>query len=221
MCGRYTLSVPEGALLEAFDVPALTFEYRPRYNIAPGQPCPVVAEDREGRRIGLLDWGLIPAWKDEPKGSLINARAESVTTKPSFREAFRRRRCLLPADGFFEWKTTGRQKTPYWLHPAEGRLVRFAGLWETWKGAEGRTRHGFAILTTEANEDVSAVHHRMPVVIAPEDADAWLGRASASTLVERLLRPAPRGTFLARRVDARVNRPSEDDPGLLDPVSDA
>lgn len=220
MCGRYTLSAPEGALVEAFDVPSLTFDLQPRYNIAPGQPCPTVGEDRAGRRIGLLEWGLLPAWKDEPKGPFINARAESVATKASFREAFRRRRCLIPADGFYEWKTEEGEKRPYWLHPSDGGLLSFAGIWESWSRPGQEPRHGFAILTTDANDEVAQVHDRMPLVIAPEDRDTWLDRTSGGESLHRLMRPAPAGTFRLRRVSSRVNRPSEDDPELVDPVSE-
>lgn len=220
MCGRYTLAAPEGALLETFDVPALTFEYRPRYNVAPGQACPVLAEDREGRRMGLLEWGFIPSWKDEPTGVLINARSESVAAKASFREAFRRRRCLVPADGFYEWKAEGGRKVPHWIHPAGGGLVSFAGIWESWKRPGSEPRHTLAILTTDANEEVSTVHHRMPVVIAPDDRDAWLSRATDVDRLLGLMGPAPAGTFRLRPVSTRVNRPSEDDAGLVDAVAD-
>ncbi len=220
MCGRYTLSAPEGALVEAFDVPALNFDYHPRYNIAPGQPCPVVAEDGEGRRMGLIEWGFLPAWKEEPKGPFINARAESVATKASFREAFRRRRCLLPADGFYEWKAEGSTKTPYWLHPADGGILSFAGIWESWTRPGREPRHGFAILTTDANEEVSQIHDRMPLVIAPEDRDAWLSRTSRGESLRRLMRPAPAGTFRLHAVSSRVNRPAEDDSALVEPVAE-
>ncbi|NNF12408.1 MAG: SOS response-associated peptidase [Gemmatimonadetes bacterium] len=220
MCGRYSLSAPEGALVEAFDVPALTFDYRPRYNLAPGQPCPVVAEDREGRRIGLIDWGFLPAWKEEPKGAYINARAESVASKASFREAFRRRRCLIPADGFYEWRAEGSTKTPYWLHPRHGGLLSFAGVWESWTRSGYEPRHGFAILTTHASEEVSQIHDRMPLVIASEDRDVWLNRTTGVEALLRLIGPAPAGTFSLHRVSARVNRPSEDDAGLVEPITD-
>ncbi|NNF26995.1 MAG: SOS response-associated peptidase [Gemmatimonadetes bacterium] len=220
MCGRYTLTAPEGALVEAFDVPSLTFDLQPRYNIAPGQPCPVVGEDREGRRIGLLEWGLLPAWKDEPKGPFINARAESVATKASFRDAFRRRRCLIPADGFYEWKTEDGKKRPYWLHPSDEGLLSFAGIWESWSRPGQEPRHGFAILTTDANAEVSQIHDRMPVIVEAGDRDAWLSRTSEAGALQRLTRPAPAGTLRLRPVSARVNRPSEDGPELLEPVAD-
>ncbi|MDX1647737.1 MAG: SOS response-associated peptidase [Longimicrobiales bacterium] len=226
MCGRYTLAVPEGALLEAFDAPKLTFDYEayaPRHNVAPGQEAPVVAEDEEGRRIGLLEWGFFPSWKDEPKEPFVNARAESVASKRSFSEAFRRRRCLVPADGFYEWRSEGGRKIPYWFHAGEGEVLSFAGIWETWRPPRSapddvQPRHGFAILTTDANADVSDVHHRMPVVIPPSGRDRWLDRETPAEELETLLTPARDGTFEARRVSTRVNRPDDDDAGLIEEV---
>lgn len=220
MCGRYSLAAPEDELLEAFDVPALTFDYHPRYNIAPGTEAPVVAEDSQGRRIGLLQWGFLPAWKDEPTGPFVNARAESVATKRSFAEAFRRRRCLVPADGFYEWRAEGGRKIPYWVHPPNGGVLSFAGIWESWRAPGEDPRHTFAILTTDANRAVSAIHGRMPVVIAPGDRDLWLDRDASPRRLEELLRPAAEGAFELRRVSTRVNRPDDDDPGLIEAVEE-
>lgn len=220
MCGRYALAAPEDALLEAFDVPALTFEHRPRYNIAPGQDAPVVAEDRDGRRIGLLEWGFLPAWKDEPTGGFVNARAESVASKASFQEAFRRRRCLVPADGFYEWRSEGGGKVPFWIHPRDGGLLSFAAIWESWHHPDAEVRHTFAILTTDANREVSEVHGRMPVVVPPHERDAWLDRTTTPDRLQSMLGPVPDGTLELRRVSTRVNRPDDDDPGLLEPVSE-
>jgi len=215
MCGRYTLAPDADDLVEAFDVPGLTFDYFARYNIAPGQAAPVVAEDAHGRRIGLLDWGLVPAWRDDSGPRFINARTESVRSKASFREAFARRRCLVPADGFYEWA----HRVPYWLHPAEGGVISFAGIWETWRRAGAAPRHAFAILTTEANSDVRSIHDRMPVVIGEDDRDVWLDRSSGVERVGALLRPAPDGTFVSRVVSTRVNRAGEDDSGLIEPAA--
>ena len=228
MCGRYTLSVPEEALLEAFDVPGLTFDYQayaPRYNVAPGQDAPVVAEDGDGRRIGLLEWGFLPSWKEEPKGPFVNARSESVASKRSFAEAFRRRRCLVPADGFYEWRAEGGRKVPYWFHPGDGKVLSFAGIWETWTPAPSASddvepRHGFAILTADANADVSDVHHRMPVVVPASARDRWLDSDTPVEELETLLGAAPDGTFQARRVSTRVNRPDEDDSELIETVEE-
>lgn len=218
MCGRYSLAAPEDELIEAFDLPGLTFEYRPRYNIAPRQLAPVVAEDDRGRRIGLIEWGFLPAWKDEPTGSLINARAESVARKSSFREAFARRRCLVPADGFYEWRRKGGRKMPHWIHPADGGVISFAGIWESWKAPGTEPRHTFAILTTDANADVVPIHDRMPAIVALEDRDRWLDRATTLEGLEDLLVPAPDGVLEVREVSARVNRPDHDDAGLIEAV---
>lgn len=217
MCGRYTLAVPAGELVETFDVPALQFDWLPRYNIAPGQLVPVLAEDSRGRRIGLLEWGFVPAWKDEPGRPMINARAETVASKPTFREAFARRRCLVPADGFFEW----HERRPYWIHPREGGLVCFAGVWESWRRPGREPRHTLAILTTAANEDVQALHDRMPVVIAAADRSVWLSGGGAGDRhedLQKLLRPATPGTFVHHEVSKRVNRTAEDDAELIAPL---
>ncbi len=218
MCGRYTLAAEAEELVEAFDVSDLTFDLRPRYNIAPSQLAPVVAEDRRGRRIGLLTWGLVSGWVDEPGAGFINARSESVMDKPSFREAFERRRCLIPADGFYEWKRDGETKVPYWMHPPGGGVVSFAGIWERWSRPGVEPRHTFAILTTEASEDVRGIHDRMPVLVGAEDRKAWLDGSESAGRVMALLRPAPPGSLVSHRVSTRVNRPAEDDAGLIEPV---
>ena len=219
MCGRYTLGLEADELIEAFDVPELTFEYRPRFNVAPGQEVPVVAVDRRGRRMGLLTWGLVPAWVNEPGQGFINARAESVIDKPSFREAFLRRRCLVPADGFYDWKKEGRAKVPHWIHPAEGGLVSFAGIWERRERAGEPLRHTFAILTTDSNEDVRPIHDRMPVFIMESDYGSWLDRGTGEEKLQALLRRTPTaGTFVSHPVSARVNRATEDERSLIDPV---
>jgi len=215
VCGRYTLATDADALVEAFDLPGLTFEYFARYNIAPSQNAPVVAQDVRGRRIGLLTWGLVPSWMDEPGPGFINARSESVQEKPSFREAFERRRCLVAADGFYEWKREGRDKVPHWLHSSGGGVISFAGIWEPWQRPGIEPRHTFAILTAAANEEVRGIHDRMPVVVAERDRGLWLSRSSDLGEVSRLLRPAPAGTFIGHPVSTRVNRPGEDDPGLI------
>lgn len=235
MCGRYTLAAPSEELIEAFDVPWPSFELVPRYNVVPGQPAAVVGEDREGRRLGLMTWGLAPAWMDEPGGGFINARAETVASKRSFREAFERRRCLVPADGFYEWRRAGSErgstgsdedgattasgaKIPFWFHPPDGGVIAFAGIWETWRRLGREARHGFAIVTTNANDDVRSVHDRMPVVIAAADRSTWLDRATSAAQLRDLLGPAPAGTFECRRVSTRVNRSSAEGPELIEPV---
>ncbi|MCG6989192.1 MAG: SOS response-associated peptidase [Gemmatimonadetes bacterium] len=216
MCGRYTLTSDADEVVEVFDVPPLAFAYRPRYNIAPGQEAPVVARDRGGRRMGLMRWGLVPAWADEESGGFINARSESVARTPSFRDAFRRRRCLVPADGFYEWRRDAHARTPFHYRPTAGGLLSFAGIWERWKRPGQEVRYGFAILTTAANGDVAPVHHRMPVVVAPDRREAWLDAGTPAEVLRTLLVPAPDGSFAARRVSTRVNSPEVDDATLLE-----
>jgi putative SOS response-associated peptidase YedK len=218
VCGRYSLASPEGELVETFDVPPLTFDYRPRYNIAPGQDAPVVAADRLGRRMGPLTWGLVPSRAAARGRPFVNARSEAVSTTPSFREAFVRRRCLVPADGFYEWRKEGASKVPYWFHPGDGGVLALAGIWERWTGPGREARHGFAILTVEANEDVAGVHHRMPVLLDPSSWDTWLRGDASQDRVAALLVTAPAGTLLRHEVSARVNGTSHDDPGLVEAV---
>lgn len=209
MCGRYTLAVPEATLVEVFGVPPLAFDYRPRWNVAPGQECPVVAQDRNGRRMGLLRWGLHAQAVPKARDGFVNARAETVDRKPAFRNAFLRRRCLVPADGFYEWLKTPKGSLPHWFRPRRGGVLSLAGLWE------GRT---FTILTVAANADVAPVHHRMPAIVPAEDRDAWLARETSPAQLAALLRPAPPGVLEVRAVSSRINRVGEDDAGLLDPV---
>lgn len=217
MCGRYALTSEAAELVEAFDVPVLAFEHRPRYNIAPGQDAPVLGEDRRGRRLGLMRWGLIPSWAREAGAGHINARAESVLEKPSFQESFLRRRCLLPANGFYEWKRQGAGTVPFWYHDPEDRLLTFAGIWDRWARGDD-TRHTFAILTTDANEDVRPIHDRMPVIVDAGARSLWLDREAAVESVRALLVPSPTGTLEGYQVSTRVNRPAQDDSGLVEPV---
>ncbi len=226
MCGRYTLATPADELIEAFDVTALTFDHAPRYNIAPGQDAPVVAQDSRGRRIGLLRWGFVPAWKDEAGSGIVNARCETVAVKPSFREAYQRRRCLVPADGFYEWQSPegasgaratagGAGKQPYWIHAPGGGLLSFAGIWEKWSRPGAEPRFTFAILTTDANDDVRPIHDRMPAIVRPEARDAWLDRSTPADQLARILRPPEEGSLVPRPVSTRVNRVLEDDAELI------
>ncbi len=219
MCGRYTLSAPGELVAELFEVdaaPALA----PRYNIAPGQDAPIVRAAAPGRRVEMARWGLVPAWaSDSTVGNkAINARAESVAEKPSFRDSFAARRCLVPADGFYEWRAEGgRRKTPYHLRPAAGGVIAFAGLWDAWRArAAGEALETFAIVTTDASADLRELHDRMPAVLPPAAWAAWLAPDTAPGELQRLLRPAPEGFFLPRAVGTRVNSVDNDDPSCLD-----
>jgi putative SOS response-associated peptidase YedK len=220
VCGRYSLASTSEELIEVFDVPSLDFDLVPRWNIAPGQECPVLAEDRRGRRIGLLLWGFVPSTAELAGRPFVNARAETIAEVPAFRDAFASRRCLVPADGFYEWRKDPGGKTPFWLHPSAGGLVTFAGIWERWGPPGHEPRRAFAILTVDANDDVRHIHDRMPAVVAPSDRDSWLDRSAPTESARALLRPAPTGTFAARRVSRRVNSVLNDGPELLEPVDD-
>lgn len=218
MCGRYALTCDAEELVETFGLADLGFLHRPRYNIAPGQEAPVLAEDRRGRRAGLMLWGLLPARADAAGRPHVNARAESVADKPAFRESFRRRRCLIPASGFYEWRAEGDGKTPFWFHAQGGALLTFAALWDRWSSPGEEARFGFAIVTTNASDDVRDVHERMPVIIDAADRDRWLSRDSAPEEVAEVLRPSSPQTLEGHAVSLRVNRTSEDDPALIEPA---
>lgn len=225
MCGRYSLTADTDALVEVFEVPtwpepALEL---PRYNIAPTQFAPALILGPEGRRLGSLRWGLIPFWAKDPSiGSrLINARSETVRSKPAFRDAFERRRCLIPADGFYEWRAEAgprRPKTPYWVHRPDRRTFTFAGLWERWRSPEGPPLHSFTVLTTDANRWIAPLHDRMPVVIRPEDRDTWMAADSPVEALVELLTPAPEDLFAAFPVSPAVNKPANEVAQCIDPV---
>ncbi len=216
MCGRYTLTTPVPVLAERFGFDSFP-ELKPRYNVAPTQPVAVVVAGPELRReLVLMRWGLVPAWSREgPKGPpLINARSETAADRPAFRQALRSRRCLVPADGFFEWAKVGGRKQPHYFHRPNGEPFAFAGLWERWQGPEGDPLLSCAVLTTEANEVVRPVHDRMPVILAPEDFQRWLESGDAE-----LLRPCPPEALAVTRVSALVNSPRNDGPECLRPVA--
>ena len=225
MCGRYTLSVPLSNLVDSFDVQPPDFEYPPRFNIAPTQDAPVIAQDQAGRRMGLLRWGLIPSWAKDPAiGSrMINARSETVAEKPAFQRAFRRRRCLVPADGFFEWKreagegATKGPKTPYWIHRAAREPFVMAGLWETWDPGETAPVYTFTVLTTEAVPSIREIHPRMPVILPASAHDRWLDPKAAAEDLLPLLRPYGEG-IEAYPVSTRVNSPRNDLPECIEPA---
>jgi putative SOS response-associated peptidase YedK len=225
MCGRYTLSIPLSNLVDAFDVDPPDFQYPPRFNIAPSQDAPVIAQDSEGRRMGLLKWGLVPFWAKDPKigNRMINARAETAADKPAFRQAFRKRRCLVPADGFFEWKKVepaGGQpsKIPYWIHRADTSPFVMAGLWERWEPQQGSPLHTFTILTTDAVPEIRPIHPRMPVILSRDSAEEWLAPGARPEKLTSLLRPF-RGGLHSHPVSTVVNSPRNDGPECIESVS--
>jgi putative SOS response-associated peptidase YedK len=215
MCGRYTLKTRAGALAEHFDLPEVPV-LTPRYNIAPSQPVAVV---RGGPELAQMRWGLIPAWADDPAigHRMINARAETVAERPAFRAAFRRRRCLVLADGFYEWQRQDGRKQPFYFRLRDGGPFAFAGLWERWeKGDE--PIESCTLLTTEANAVVDPVHDRMPVVLDPGDYRRWLDpRVDRPDELQPLLRPYPAAQMVAHPVGLLVNDPRRDEPRCIEP----
>ena len=221
MCGRYTLASPTERLAEEFGVDASSIELSPNYNVAPTQGVAAVLEEGGQRRLEVLRWGLIPPWADDPGiGSrMINARSETAPGKPSFRRAFRERRCLIPADGFYEWQRTNGAKQPYYIHMEDGRPFAFAGLWESWsKGGEGEVRT-CTILTTGANALVGEIHERMPVILAHDAYDVWLDPDSERDELTGLLAPYPEDEMEAYPVSRFVNSPSNNDPRCIEPAA--
>jgi putative SOS response-associated peptidase YedK len=220
MCGRYTLSTPVGKLAEEFDLSGSLPDLQSSYNVAPTQEVPAVVAGNGGRRLEMLRWGLIPSWADDPGiGSrMINARSETVAEKPSFRRAFKERRCLIPADGFYEWQKTNGSKQPYYFRMKDGRPFAFAGLWESWAG-DGEIR-SCTILTTDANHLVGEIHQRMPVILPSEYYELWLEPAVREPdQLLPLLNPYPTDEMEAYPVSRRVNSPSNDDPGCVERVA--
>jgi putative SOS response-associated peptidase YedK len=223
MCGRYTLTAsPEAlrALLRYSEQP----NFPPRYNIAPSQPIAIVRLVDGRRQFALVRWGFLPSWVKDPKtfSLLINARGESAADKPAFRAAMKRRRCLIPADGFYEWQAVGARKRPFYVHAKSGGPFAFAGLWETWTGPNGEEVDTAAIVTTRANKTLSAIHERMPVIVPPEAFDLWLNTNDVdATTAAALIAPAPDHLLEAHEISSAVNRTANDNPKLLEPVGAA
>ncbi len=218
MCGRYTItSAPEAirALFRYEEQP----NFPPRYNVAPTQPIPIVRLHEGKRQFALVRWGLLPSWVKDPKTFtlLINARGESVIDKPAFRAAMKRRRCLIPADGFYEWKAVGGRKQPYYVRQTSGAPMAFAGLWECWTGPNGEEMETAAIVTTNANRLLTPIHARMPVIVQPEAFDLWLNCADVdATTAAALIAPAPDNLLESYEVSTAVNRTANDNPKLVE-----
>jgi len=218
MCGRYSLTSPEDAMRLLFDLPAgaASAWAQPRFNIAPSQIAPVVRGSGDAARPKLvgMTWGLIPSWSRAPvKGGQINARSETAAEKPTFRAAYRQRRCLVPSDGFYEWKEIEGGKQPYWISRTDGAPFVFAGLWETWSPGQAADVVSFTILTTTAAEALHPIHHRMPVILQDKDFAGWLDPDSTPQTV--LFAPEYAPQMQARPVSHRVNSPHNDDAACL------
>lgn len=219
MCGRFVIISPPVAMRELFRYPEQP-NFPPRYNVAPTQPIPIVRISERARHFALVRWGLIPAWVKDPKAFtlLINARGESVNDKPAFRNAMKYRRCLVPADGFYEWKREGAVKRPYFVGLKDGAPFAFAGLWENWIGPNGEEVESAAIVTTDASPSIAHIHHRMPVMLPPESFEAWLDTANVDAQQAALLfKPVPDEKLEAREISDAVNKVANDTPALLAP----
>jgi putative SOS response-associated peptidase YedK len=222
MCGRFVITSPPEALRQLFGY-AEQPNFPPRFNVAPTQPIPVVIIENGVRHFRLMRWGLLPAWVKDPRkfALLINARSETVSEKPAFKNAIRRRRCLIPADGYYEWHVSEDRKRPCFIHRRDGRALGFAGLAETWIGPNGEELDTVAIITAPARAVLAELHDRVPVTIAPEDFEHWLDCRDDGVDAAMLLLTAPQeGEFVWHEVSTRVNRVANDDAQLLLPITE-
>ncbi len=222
MCGRFVITSPPEALRRLFGY-AEQPNFPPRYNVAPTQPIPVVVAENGFRHFRLMRWGFLPAWVKDPRKFtlVINARSETVREKPAFRNAIKRRRCLIPADGYYEWQVSGARKRPYFIHRRDGQPLGFAALAETWMGPNGEELDTVAIMTAPASADLAELHHRVPVTIAPDDFERWLdSRTEDVEGVMTLLTGPAVGEFAWHEVSTRVNRVANDDAQLLLPITE-
>lgn len=228
MCGRFKLTIPFSEIVRLYNLTFSGVNLKPRYNIAPSQDVLAVRSNPETRELtgDMLRWGLIPFWaKDAKIGySMINAKAETVADKPAFREAFKSRRCILPADGFYEWqKLDAKSKQPYLIRMKDQSSFGFAGLWERWKDkASGETVQSCTIITTEPNELCAPIHNRMPVILDPKNYGAWLGEITASRDdLLALLRPYPADKMEAYKIGPRIGNVKNDDASLIESLAAA
>jgi len=223
MCGRYRLSRRKQLVEEYFNTESDEPDWTPRYNIAPSQPVPVIRQNPKEphRELSLARWGLVPSWAKDSSAAarMINARSETADTKPAFCDAMRFRRCLIPADGFYEWLKSGSTKQPYCFEVREGELFAFAGVWDRWKGPSGKALETFSILTTTPNAVTAAVHDRMPVILDPDSYDLWLdpGMKDVRAAAE-LLKPYDARMMRCYPVSSRINHVANDDEACSTPV---
>ncbi|MGE7271698.1 SOS response-associated peptidase [Brevibacillus panacihumi] len=223
MCGRFTLATNPDSLMLRFQIEVIPFEWQARYNIAPGQNIPAIIEDRGQRRIGQLQWGLVPSWASDAKGGskMINARAETLTDKPAFCRLFERKRCLIPADGFYEWQQGPKGRRPMRIMMRSGEPFAFAGLYDTWTCADGQKLHTCTIITTQPNSVVADIHDRMPVILNQEDEPFWLDRERYdAALLQSLLVPFDSARMRAYPVSAMVGSPKNDVPECIKEITE-
>lgn len=215
MCGRYTIGDVR-RLSERFDTSNKIEDIKPSYNVAPSQTNPVI-DRKSPNQVEMMKWGLIPSWAKDPKigYKMINARAESVKDKPSFRKPFRDQRCLVPASGFYEWLKTEKEKIPHYIHLKGKELFAFAGLYEIWKDENGNEVKSYTVITTEPNEVMKKIHNRMPVILKEEDEDKWLRNDTDETVLVELLKPYPDEDMEAYPVSRDVNNPRNNSEDLI------
>lgn len=222
MCGRFTLVTNLVLWNARFQIEVIPFDMQPRYNIAPGQLIPAIISDQGKRRIGQLKWGLVPFWsKDEKVGyKMINAKSETLREKPAFKNLFARKRCIIPADGFYEWKKVGKEKRPMRIMMKTGEPFAFAGLYDTWTSLEGDKLHSCTIITTKPNEVVADIHDRMPVILNEQDEAIWLDREKFDAdLLQSLLVPYDHEEMKAYPVPAMVGSPKNDIPECIEEIA--
>lgn len=220
MCGRYSLTVDASAIQELFPFLRIPPEMQPRFNIAPGQPIAVIPNDGKDR-LDFFKWGLVPSWAKDPEigNRLINARAETLAEKPSFRNAFRYHRCLVLADGFYEWAKNNGGKTPTYIRLASQKPFAFAGLWDLWHAPDGSELYSCTIITTQPNSLMEKIHNRMPVIVSPDNYSAWLNPQPGNpTYLSTLLTPYPAELMTAYPVSKAVNNPANESPECIQPI---
>jgi putative SOS response-associated peptidase YedK len=217
MCGRYTITIPIEELAEELEIPIPDFALPPRYNAAPGQFLPVITSDNPDS-IQLFKWGLVPFWAKDPSigNKMINARGETLSEKPAFRNLLRKKRCLVLADGFFEWKPEGKQKQPFHIFFRGKKLLTFAGLWDSWTDPEGKELQTFTIITVPPNPFMENIHNRMPAILTGENRKKWLREGLSTEELLSMLQPL-QGDFLeSSEVSKKVNSPVNDFPEILE-----
>jgi putative SOS response-associated peptidase YedK len=221
MCGRFTLHTPEPLLREVFNLEqSVPLGLKPRYNIAPSQQVPIIRDTESGREMVMAKWGLIPHWSKEAKTkySTINARIETVAEKPTYRTPFKHRRCLIPADGFYEWKVVDGRKVPHHIRMRDGGVFAFAGLWDHWEG-EGESMESCSIIVMPANDVMQSLHERMPAIIAPAHQDLWLDpRVTDKAEIMTYLNSTPSSRLVTHPISSWVNSPKHDDERCMEPV---
>ncbi len=222
MCGRFVITSPPAALRLIFGY-AEQPNFPPRYNVAPTQPVPVVMLENGGRHFRLMRWAFLPSWVKDPRRFtvLINARSETVVDKPAFKNAIRRRRCLIPADGYYEWQASEGRKRPYFIHRRDGAPFALAALAETWVGPNGEELDTVAVVTAPASRDLAVLHHRVPVTLMPDDFARWLDcSGDRADEVMPLLAAPHEGEFIWHEVSTRVNHVANDDAQLILPITE-